>query len=530
MRHTVNALLEQNQSLSSSNFSKDFSRIKTNNRVLLDTILDLSTISNYKNTNSKLGSKSHILKALNNQSKNELREISEFFYSTSGIYSRLCKYLSYLYKYDWYIIPYIKDMSKTINESKILKDLSKILLFFDNSYIRKTCSEIALKIIKDGCYYGYITDSPNGIFFQDLPVKYCRSRFKQDGFPVVEFNMKYFDENFSDTAYRMKILASFPKEFSKGYSLYKKKKLPPSYNGDTSGWYILDPLRGVKFSCGNNDLPMLVNAIPAIIDLDEAQGLDRKKMMQKLLKIIIQKLPLDKNNELVFDLSEAADMHSNAVQMLSNAIGVDVLTTFAEIDLIDLSDSRTTTAATDDLSKVERRVYNEFGVSRNLFNSDSNNALEKSILDDEASVRFLPQQFEFFFNRILSLFNSNFSKYSFKFKMLETTIYNYKDLSKMYKEQTQIGYSKMLPQIALGHSQSEILAMVNFENEILHLSDIMIPPKMSSTMSNSNTDNNNNNNANNNSNNKNNEDTKKGRPELEDDKKSDKTLANREAM
>jgi hypothetical protein len=36
--------------------------------------------------------------------------------------------------------------------------------------------------------------------------------------------------------------------------------------------------------------------------------------------------------------------------------------------------------------------------------------------------------------------------------MLETTQYNYKDLAKYYKEQVQLGYSKMLPQIALGHS------------------------------------------------------------------------------
>jgi hypothetical protein len=32
-----------------------------------------------------------------------------------------------------------------------------------------------------------------------------------------------------------------------------------------------------------------------------AQDLDRKKMAQKLLKIIIQKLPLDKNGDLIFD-------------------------------------------------------------------------------------------------------------------------------------------------------------------------------------------------------------------------------------
>jgi hypothetical protein len=66
---------------------------------------------------------------------------------------------------------------------------------------------------------------------------------------------------------------------------------------------------------------------------------------------------------------------------------------------------------------------------------------------------------------------------------LETTQYNYQALSKLYKEHTQLGYSKMLPQIALGHSQSFILNTAYFENDVLHLSEIMIPPLMSSTMS-----------------------------------------------
>jgi hypothetical protein len=46
-----------------------------------------------------------------------------------------------------------------------------------------------------------------------------------------------------------------------------------------------------------------------------------------------------------------------------------------------------------------------------------------------------------------------------------------------------MGYSKMLPQIALGHSQSSILATMTFENEVLNLSEIMIPPMTSATMS-----------------------------------------------
>ena len=33
-------------------------------------------------------------------------------------------------------------------------------------------------------------------------------------------------------------------------------------------------------------------------------------------------------------------------------------------------------------------------------------------------------------------------------QILPTTIYNYKDMAKLYKEQSQLGYSKMMPQIA----------------------------------------------------------------------------------
>jgi hypothetical protein len=136
--------------------------------------------------------------------------------------------------------------------------------------------------------------------------------------------------------------------------------------------------------------------------------------------------------------------------MLSRTVGVDVLTTFADIEAVNLADRQTATS-TDDLEKVERAVFNALGTSQNLFNTDGNMSLEKSILNDESSIRNLLFQFNIFFNR-LSKKKSGNKKYNFVFSMLETTQYNYKELSKLYKEQTQMGYSKMLPQIALGHS------------------------------------------------------------------------------
>ena len=70
-----------------------------------------------------------------------------------------------------------------------------------------------------------------------------------------------------------------------------------------------------------------------------------------------------------------------------------------------------------------------------------------------------------------------------KYSFLETTIYNYEKYSEKFKGLIQFGYSKVLPMIALGIPQSTILAMAHFENEVLDIQSIMMPPLMSSTLS-----------------------------------------------
>ena len=113
---------------------------------------------------------------------------------------------------------------------------------------------------------------------------------------------------------------------------------------------------------------------------------------------------------------------------------------------------KNTTATQDDLAKVERTVFNSLGTSQNIFNATGNIALNNSILQDESSVRNVLMQLQTFFDGVVDIFNTSPKKYRFKFYFLETTQYNYKELSKLYKEQTQVGFSKMLPQIALGHA------------------------------------------------------------------------------
>ena len=455
----------------------DFSKIRIGVKTLEDAVLNLG---DYGRIDKRLSNKEWVLKAIHNCDYEQMREISNFFYKTSGIYSRLCRYMAYLYRYDWMVTPYINEESNKV-EDKVLEKFYDVLTYLDNFGVKKFFGEVALKVIRYGSYYGYLIPGKNKMTVQELPSNYCRTRFSVNGRPAVEFNMRFFDDYFKDTQQRMRMLNMFPQEFKKGYILFKEGKLVPQFAGDTNGWYLLTTENVIKFNINGEDFPAFISVIPAIIDLDNAKDLDRKKMAQELLKIIIQKMPLDKNGDLVFDVDEAQQLHNNAVSMLGKAIGVDVLTTFADVQVEDMDSSRAT-ATTDDLERVERSVYNEAGVSQMQFNTDGNIALEKSILNDEASLYNLITQFEEFLNILLDKFNKQPKKFYYRAQILTTTIYNYKDMSKLYKEQMQVGFSKMLPQIALGQSQSSILANAYFENDILDLVNVFVPPMMSSTM------------------------------------------------
>ena len=497
--------------------SKDFAKIKIGLKTAQDAILNLG---DYKKIDPRLGDKQEVLRAIRNGDLNTLRDVSNFFYRTSGIYNRLCRYMAYMYRYDWLVTPYIN--SDAVKSEKILEGFHKALNYLDNFGIKKFFGEVALKVLRNGCYYAYLIPNSERMSVQELPPNYCRSRFTgPDGLPLVEFNMKFFDDQFKDAGQKMRMLNLFPAEFRKGYILYKEGKLKADFMGDTAGWYLLEAGSVIKFNINGEDFPAFISVIPAIIDLDSAQDLDRRKMQQQLLKIIIQKMPIDKNGDLVFDIDEAQQLHNNAVNMLGKAIGIDVLTTFAEVDVADMADKNTTTTS-DELEKVERTVYNEAGVSQMQFNTDGNLALEKSILNDEAALYNLIQQFETFLNSLLQPFNKNPKKIYFRAQILPTTIYNYKEMAKLFKEQTQLGYSKMLPQIALGQAQSAILANAYFENDILDLVNVFIPPLMSSTMNAEMLNKTSGNNASG--------DKESGRPEKSDDEKSTKTIQNKESM
>ncbi|MEG0775825.1 hypothetical protein, partial [Clostridium sp.] len=187
--------LKPSQTEESSMSYQEFSKLRVGSKTLDDAILDLGSL---KKVNRNLADKQRILDAIDKGDLPHLREVSEFFYSANGIYGRLVRYLAYLYRYDWLAVPYVN--SDNMKEEKVLSEFSKALNYLDNINVKYVFGDIALKVVKNGVYYGYRIENPTKMVLQELPMQYCRSRYFINGKPLVEFNVKFFDDTFRDIA------------------------------------------------------------------------------------------------------------------------------------------------------------------------------------------------------------------------------------------------------------------------------------------------------------------------------------------
>lgn len=468
--------------------------------------LDKFKKSNYKNT---FADKGQILSALENQDATFLRNLSLYFMGISGIYQRIVRYMSSLLTYDWFAYPYLPDPKAKPKE--IEEEMRKVLAFLDGSILKSALSHITETVVAEGAFYGYmvVNSRKDASAILELPIDYCKSRFKVNGMPAVEFNVKYFDDEFSDEELRKAVLNSFPEEFLKSYNLYKAGviKLDPN---DRGAWFVCDTKLAMKFSLTSNDTPLFSSVIPTIINLDEAKELDLRKTTQELLKILIQKMPLDRNGDLIFDIEESLDMHQTASRMLAGAPNLNVLTTFAEVEVADL-DNATKNSTRDPLMKIERGIFNEAGLSQNLFATDGNLSLEKSISNDEAIMFNLLDSYQ---NRLNAILDFLFNKRGmiFKIGLPHISIYNREKKQKMYRDMATNGYSKILPAISSGMTQSEFLSLNTYEEKILKIGEKLVPVQSSNTQSSKGGD------------------GQVGAPKKEEGELAEKTIQNRESM
>jgi hypothetical protein len=406
--------------------------------------------------------------------KAQMREVSEHFFTVSGIYKRLIYLFAAMPKFYTLIIPHF--YTEKVPENKMMKDFVEALQFVDNLNVSLIFPLINLSIFKFGIYYGYLRDDKDPIVIQTLPAGYCRSRYKKDNRYVVELNLTYFDREFRTTEEKNQALKQYPRDIQKEYNKYKSGKT----SGMDKEWIILDLDRSVCFKMPD-EIPFFLPIIIDLIELREAKNIELSKDKLELFQLLVQKIPFDKEGNPVFDLPEARELHKNVLKMLQHNQGIDVLTTFADTDILNIKEARQ--VQKDNLLKTERSVFNEAGVSKMLFAAESNISLQHSIITNESILAFLWPQYSDWLTHATNFVTKHNTKYSFEVWLPPVTIFNTQQLQENYIKQATFGYAKLLPGIMSGMKQSSLLNLMKFENDYLKLNDMMEPLKSSHTQS-----------------------------------------------
>ena len=451
-----------------------------------------------------------------------LRELSRYFYRTNAEYRNNIDFLAHLPLYDTVIIPNFEEGKGS--KTQITKAFYNACNFVDKLDVPNTFANITAEWIKNGIYFGILRMDGQKPVIQDLPLEFCRSRFKDfNNLNILEFNLTYF-ESFHDKKIRDEVIYSFPDIVQKAWAEWVRggKKADP--------WVLIPAgAGGVCFFFQHDQTPLLIASIPNLKKLDDAIGREEKRDENELYKLLIQKMPIDKDGELVFQLDEVADIHESVAEMLQDVDTVDVLTTFGDTALESLQESSSATQSADRIDKYRKNAWDALGRGNILFNPDGSSSLAYMIKKDETLMIAYLNMYETW---IKFHINDKFARtgLTFDFEIIPTTVFNRQDLQTSYFRGAQYGYSKMFAGVVMGIKQMSQLSLMNFENDFLKMSEKMIPLQSSYTTPGGVVagEEKNSGSAQKTSNSpaSGNIDNTGGRPELPDEQKSEKTQAN----
>lgn len=427
-----------------------------------------ASLDNNYNKDTQYGSYTtqRIRDILKNNNAKEQRALSEYFYANYGVYKRLVSYWATLIRFDSILIPIIKEPNKGMSKKEI-KSYKESLDLLEKLQLKVNGPRILNSVIKRGAFYGVI--QKDSFLIQELPDDYCRNRLiLPNGLKVVEMNMEYFD-TIRDKEVRQNLLSHLPKEIVKGYNRYKKV-------GNSEKWLMLEPETSMCFYL-TEAKPFLVDLIGSLIDYIDTKEISKTRYEQELNYILSQRGENDKDGNPIYTLDELSELHEATAAMLQSTKGINVITSPLKLDLLNTKSSESSIKVAP-VEEAISNIYNESGVSKELFASDSTAALSYSINEDIATLLPLINEMSLW---ITTFINSFFTNYKCNIEILPISELNKKEYQEMALKNAQFGYSSLLPAISMGLNQNNLINLKVLENNVLNLSEVLIPLHSSHT-------------------------------------------------
>lgn len=424
--------------------------------------------------------------------------LSRNYFNKDGFYKQLVLHYATLLKYAGILIPN-PTPGKSLSTSHISKKYFQALDFVDKMNLQTILVDWAQKVLTNGCYYGLLVSNEKLNFcVLDLPVAYCTTRFKDyAGNDIIEFDVSYF--NSMNPESKQAALAAYPDFITKAYRRWNAGKLK-------SKWVIIPSEMGICFPMFDGR-PFFISVIPSIIKYGEAVETEQERDKEEIRKIIVQKIPHLTDGRLLFEPEEAVEIHNGAVGMVRSNKNTSVLTTYADVDAIVSKSSSENSGAV--LEKMQQNIYSQAGISSEIFAATGGNTTDTSLNFDTAVMMNLANKFAKFVTNIVNDIFAN-SNINFKYTILPVTHHNEsKFIDGSYKLATA-GYSLIVPALAQGFTQRDLVNIKDLENDVLDLTNKLIPPQTAFTQ--------------------NGESENNGRPTKEAGEKKDKTIENEKSI
>ena len=400
-------------------------------------------------------------------------------------YQRIIMYYATLFFNYYYVTPV--DLPEKPNKKKLDKEYNETLTFLDEEINVENFTVNALKdiLVEGSVFYYYDFINMGGkVYFQmsRLPRDYCTiiGTAKNGQMPIFQLDISFVDQVIASLVSlnvditKEDVLRQYPKGIRSAYNRYKN---------DGDRWIIVTPVHGIAFT-SYNGLPPFAGIIKQIVRMVKFEEVRDNYIEDSLQKILFQKVDVDDNGDPEIDLALAAEFHENLKKITRGMDRVNALTSLADVEVLDLSDTSRENDL-DFIDKFEDKMYNEAGVPKAVFNGNTAGLLDFAAMKDESFIWNIMDSISTWLSFICNAEIGARKKrtYNFVVSFLPISYRNREKMMDTYLKNAQYGYSKIIPQIAVGVKQRHFESLLYLENDLLKLDKRLVPLMSSHTLS-----------------------------------------------
>ena len=409
--------------------------------------------------------------------ESQLKNLSRYLYRLCYEYKRICTHFATMICGDAFnIIPLI-DLTQESSPDDILSKYYETLIRWQRMDLENELTKLLLTAWREDTVYAYVYDDSDQeggtCFFHILDGDYCRISSIEEGVFRFAFDFSYFRSHKSELEY-------WDSEFQTKYNAYEKDT--------TLRWQELEFERQICLKVNSDDPTMdyppfagLFSKIINLLDLDEIQSVKDELSAYKLLVARLKPLSgTDTPDDFEVDIKTALKYYNRLAEALPECVNACISP--LPIESIEFKNTNNT-EDTDMLSSAMSNIFKSIGGVILDNDKTGSTIFEAQIIADMeiAQATLLPQ-----IQRWINLYyNYVIGDHHALVKYIDGVCpYTRKNKRKELLESAQNGQSSKLEiGILDGKTPLETISLLHLENDILNLTEKMIPLSTSYTQS-----------------------------------------------